>query len=69
TLSNLRHFEAMKRLQEAIGQVRQGLEQGTPSDLVAIDLRDAIHNIGTITGEVTTDEILGTIFSRFCVGK
>ena len=68
-LSNLRHFEAMIRLLAAIRQVRQGLEQGTPSDLVAIDLRDAIHNIGTITGEVTTDEILGTIFSRFCVGK
>lgn len=68
-LSNLRHFEAMKCLLAAIRQVRQGLEQGTSSDLVAIDLRDAIYHIGTITGEVTTDEILGTIFSRFCVGK
>lgn len=68
-LTNLRHYEAMKRLLDAIRLVKQGLQSETPSDLVAIDLRDAIHHIGTITGEVTTDEILGTIFSRFCVGK
>ena len=68
-LTNLRHYEAMKRLLDAIRLVKQGLQSETPSDLVAIDLRDAIHQIGTITGEVTTDEILGTIFSRFCVGK
>jgi tRNA modification GTPase len=59
----------MRRLLDAIKLVKQGLQSETPSDLVAIDLRDAIHQIGTITGEVTTDEILGTIFSRFCVGK
>lgn len=68
-LTNLRHYEAMERLLDAIRLVKQGLQSETPSDLVAIDLRDAIHQIGTITGEVTTDEILGTIFSRFCVGK
>lgn len=68
-LTNLRHYEVMKRLLDAIRLVKQGLQSETPSDLVAIDLRDAIHQIGTITGEVTTDEILGTIFSRFCVGK
>lgn len=68
-LTNLRHYEAMKRLLDAIRLVKQGFQSETPSDLVAIDLRDAIHQIGTITGEVTTDEILGTIFSRFCVGK
>lgn len=68
-LTNLRHYEAMKRLLDAIRLVKQGLQSETPSDLVAIDLRDAIHQIGTITGEVTTDEILGTIFSRFCIGK
>lgn len=68
-LTNLRHYEAMKQLLDAIRLVKQGLQSETPSDLVAIDLRDAIHQIGTITGEVTTDEILGTIFSRFCIGK
>ena len=68
-LSNLRHYDAMQHLLEAIRLVKQGLEQQTPSDLIAIDLRDAIYHIGTITGEVTTDEVLGTIFSRFCVGK
>ena len=68
-LTNLRHYDAMQHLLEAIRLVKQGLEQQTPSDLIAIDLRDAIYHIGTITGEVTTDEVLGTIFSRFCVGK
>ena len=68
-LTNLRHYDAMRHLLNDIRLVKQGLEQQTPSDLVAIDLRDAIHHIGEITGEVTTDEILGTIFSRFCVGK
>jgi len=68
-LTNLRHYDAMQHLLDAIRLVKQGLEQQTPSDLVAIDLRDAIYHIGTITGEVTTDEVLGTIFSRFCIGK
>lgn len=68
-LTNLRHYDAMQHLLDAIKQVRQGLDSQTPTDLVAIDLREAIYHIGAITGEVTTDEILGTIFSRFCVGK
>ena len=68
-LSNLRHYEAMKHLLEAIRQVIRGLEDEVATDLVAIDLRDAIYHIGSITGEVTTDEILGNIFSKFCVGK
>ncbi len=68
-LTNMRHYDAMRHLLEAIIQVRHGLDSQIPTDLVAIDLRDAIHQIGTITGEVTTDEILGTIFSRFCIGK
>ena len=68
-LSNLRHLEALTHVQEALAHVSQGLADGLPADLVAIDLRDALHHLGTITGEVVTDEILGTIFSRFCVGK
>ena len=68
-LSNLRHYEALGRTNDALLNVSKGLENGTPADLVAIDLRDALYHLGTITGGVTSDEILGNIFSRFCVGK
>lgn len=68
-LSNLRHYQALQQVLSALALVRQGLLQGIPSDLVVIDLRDALHHLGTITGQVTTDEILGSIFHRFCIGK
>ena len=68
-VSNVRHFDALRRVGEALDQVRQGLDAGLPPDLVVIDIRDALHHLGTITGQVTTDEVLGSIFSRFCIGK
>ena len=68
-LSNARHYEAMCRVKEALSHVSEGLDGGMPSDLVAVDLRDALYHLGTITGEVSSDEVLGNIFSRFCVGK
>ena len=68
-LTNLRHYEALGLTNKALLEVIRGLENGTPADLLAIDLRDALYHLGTITGEVTNDEVLSTIFSRFCVGK
>lgn len=68
-LTNLRHLEALRQVQQALNHVEQGLADNLPADLVAIDLRDALHHLGTITGQVTSDEVLGTIFSRFCIGK
>ncbi|MBO4586367.1 MAG: tRNA uridine-5-carboxymethylaminomethyl(34) synthesis GTPase MnmE [Bacteroidales bacterium] len=68
-LSNARHYEALKRVQQALVAVARGLDDGVPSDLVAVDLRDALYHLGTITGEVTSDELLGNIFGRFCIGK
>jgi tRNA modification GTPase len=68
-LSNVRHYEAMQRVQQALDNVRSELEESTPADLVAVDLRDALYHLGTITGEVTSDEVLGNIFGRFCIGK
>ena len=68
-LTNLRHRNALQRVQEALLHVAEGLEQQMPTDLVAVDLRDALYHLGTITGDVTNDELLGNIFSRFCVGK
>ncbi len=68
-LSNARHYEALKHVRQALDAVSQGLADGIPADLVAVDLRDALYHLGTITGEVTSDELLGNIFRRFCIGK
>ena len=68
-VTNLRHYEALRNALESLKAVKQSLSDNIPTDLVAQDLRIALHHLGTITGEVTTDEVLGTIFSRFCIGK
>ena len=68
-LANARHHEALDHVMQALDHVIMGLENGLPADLLAVDLRDALYHLGTITGEVTSDEILGNIFARFCIGK
>ncbi len=68
-LSNARHCEALSKVRQALDNASQGLDSGVPADLVAVDLRDALYHLGTITGEVTSTDILGNIFSRFCNGK
>ena len=68
-LTNVRHYDALGHVEQALLHVAKGLADRLPADLVAIDLRDALHHLGTITGQVTSDEVLGTIFSRFCIGK
>lgn len=68
-LSNSRHFEALSRAFDAIESVEKGFENNIPSDLIAIDIKEVLYHIGNITGEVSNNEILGTIFGKFCVGK
>jgi tRNA modification GTPase len=68
-ITNLRHFEALSKVTESLERVEEGLLAGIPEDLIAIDIRQAIHYLGEITGEITTDEILGNIFKNFCIGK
>lgn len=68
-LTNVRHYDALGHVEQALLHVAKGLADHLPADLVVIDLRDALHHLGTITGQVTSDEVLGTIFSRFCIGK
>ena len=68
-VTNVRHFEALKHASESLHAVAKGLDEGIPTDLVAQDLREALYYLGSITGEITTDEVLGSIFSRFCIGK
>lgn len=69
-VSNARHVEALQQTQTYLKAAEQGLEQGLPADLVAMDLRAAMRSLGNITGQIELDtDILGTIFSRFCIGK
>ncbi len=68
-VSNSRHYEALLQTMESLQQVKKGFQDNLPTDLVSIDIRQALHYLGSITGEITTNEILGNIFSRFCIGK
>ena len=68
-VTNLRHYQALMKASESLCQVKKSLLSGQTPDLLAEDLRQALHHLGTIIGEVTTDEVLGNIFSHFCVGK
>ena len=70
TISNARHYENLSRALEAIRRVQIGLSTGLPGDLLSMDLRECIDQLGAITGgALATDEILGNIFSKFCIGK
>ena len=68
-VTNVRHYEALLHASESLQAVQQGLEMNIPTDLISQDLRQALHYLGSITGEITTEEVLGTVFSRFCIGK
>lgn len=73
-VTNLRHYEALRKSEAPLRRVLAGLgatDYGTPlpPDLIAQDLREALHYIGSIVGEISTDEVLGSIFREFCIGK
>ncbi|MDX2003286.1 MAG: tRNA uridine-5-carboxymethylaminomethyl(34) synthesis GTPase MnmE [Chitinophagales bacterium] len=66
---NARHQEALTISHRALSDVLHNLERGTTGDLLALDIRQALHALGEITGEITTDDLLDNIFSKFCIGK
>ena len=68
-VSNSRHFEALNQAYNAIKEVQKGIENNISSDLFATDIRTALHYLGLISGEVTTEDLLGNIFANFCIGK
>ena len=69
-VTNIRHYEALSRAATALERVRDGLKVATlPPDLIAQDLREALYHLGEIVGEISTDEVLGNIFRKFCIGK
>ncbi len=68
-VTNARHYQALTRARDAITRAINGLESGLTGDLLDQDIRECLHWLGEITGEITTDNILGEIFSHFCIGK
>ncbi|RLD27993.1 MAG: tRNA uridine-5-carboxymethylaminomethyl(34) synthesis GTPase MnmE [Bacteroidetes bacterium] len=68
-ITNSRHYDALLKALGEIQKVQQGMDSGLSGDLLAIDIRQALYHFGEITGEITTDELLGNIFANFCIGK
>lgn len=68
-LSNARHYDVLSRADQALERVLSGLSANVSQDFVAMDIRQALRELGEITGEITTDDLLGNIFSNFCIGK
>ena len=68
-VSNARHYDALIKTAEALEKADQGLDSGVTGDFIAMDIRQAMFELGTITGDISTDDLLGNIFSKFCIGK
>jgi len=68
-VTNARHYEALTHAHEAILKVQEGLETGITNDFLSLDIRQVLHHLGEITGQISNDEMLGNIFKNFCIGK
>jgi len=68
-VTNARHVASLKKLSHALNDVETGLQLNVTGDLLALDIRQALHYLGTITGQITNEDQLDFIFSKFCIGK
>ena len=68
-VTNTRHYDSLLKALDEIQKVKFGLETHLSSDLMSIDIKEALYHFGMITGQVTNDELLGNIFANFCIGK
>jgi tRNA modification GTPase len=68
-VTNLRHYEALRQVEGALADVLKGMDNQLPGDLLALDIRRCLHYLGEITGEITNEDQLDYIFSKFCIGK
>ena len=68
-VTNIRHLEALKKTETALAGLLNGIDTQVTSDFLAMDIKQALHYLGEITGAVTTDDLLDNIFSKFCIGK
>lgn len=68
-VTNLRHFQKLTETHDALTRVLQGLDTGITGDFLAMDIRQSLHHLGEITGQITSEDLLANIFSKFCIGK
>lgn len=68
-VSNTRHVDALRKSYQSLEKAQQDLQLNVSADFIAMDIRQAMHDLGTITGDISTDDLLGNIFSKFCIGK
>jgi tRNA modification GTPase len=68
-VSNLRHYNCLKKANESLGNAKESVNNKLSGEFIAVDLRNAADNLGEIIGEVTSDDILNNIFTKFCIGK
>lgn len=68
-VTNARHFHALQQVKSTLMDIRNGMDQGLPGDLLSLDIRRCLHFLGEITGEITHEDQLDYIFSKFCIGK
>jgi tRNA modification GTPase len=68
-VTNARHYHALRKVHDALKDIYVGLQNNIPGDLLALDIRTCLHYLGEITGEVTNEDLLDYVFSKFCIGK
>jgi len=68
-VTNVRHYDSLVQTRDALNKVLDGIETGKTGDIIALDIRNGLHYLGEITGEITTEDLLENIFSKFCIGK
>ena len=68
-ITNARHYHALKEVDKSLTDIQNGLDNKLPGDLLALDIRRCLHYLGEITGEVSNEDMLDYIFSKFCIGK
>jgi tRNA modification GTPase len=68
-VTNARHYEALQQVSKTLGDIKQGLDDKIPTDLLALNIRHCLHYISEITGDISNEDVLDFIFSKFCIGK
>jgi tRNA modification GTPase len=68
-ITNARHYHALKEVEKSLIDIKRGLDEKLPGDLLALDIRRCLHYLGEITGQVSNEDMLDFIFSKFCIGK